>query len=96
MTNEVDDLDALKHAFYSISDKSAPRQGTPQGKQVRVRFRAATYHVMSLAEAKSGKLNRHQRGEKRRRLQRLRAQFADGSLLFVGLQEARMGRSDAA
>eukprot|EP00959_Pyramimonas_sp_CCMP1952_P092649 1938896-Pyramimonas_sp.AAC.1 len=49
----------------------------------------ATYNAMSLTEAKSKKLSKAQREEKKKRLQNMGLQFHDENMLMVGIQEAR-------
>eukprot|EP00959_Pyramimonas_sp_CCMP1952_P457835 9475584-Pyramimonas_sp.AAC.1 len=64
-------------------------QVTKKTEGVPVNFEMVTYNAISLTEAKSKKLTKAQREEKKKRLQKLRLQFHAENLLMVGMQEAR-------
>eukprot|EP00959_Pyramimonas_sp_CCMP1952_P380496 7971732-Pyramimonas_sp.AAC.1 len=91
MTTNISNMDDFKGALYSIAGDGNMDGTAGKRKQTtaQIHFSMATYNVMSFTEAKSSKLNRHQRDQKRRRLQRLRMQFQDEQLVIIGMQEAR-------
>eukprot|EP00959_Pyramimonas_sp_CCMP1952_P017138 363813-Pyramimonas_sp.AAC.1 len=84
-------MDDFKGTPYPMSSVGVTENAAMNRKQTsaQIRFSMATYNVMSFTEARSSKLNRHQREQKRRRLQRLRMQFQDEQLVLIGLQGAR-------